>query len=160
MAQGLDQAVPDPDEEDHPPVHRDHAGEQEDDRSAGAIGLGSPKNHVPAISSLNGEPGREAPMQTDRTAMKPRRAGRRRKVQSSGCAVFRLHALGSGPAAGRDAVAPRRPPCDEPLQPRLDAVHHCGCGWARSVRPLGCQSRFSSCSPARRAGEAGRSTAG
>ena len=44
----------------------------------------TPKNHVPPVSSLNGELGNEAPTQMERTAMKPKIAGRRRNDQSSG----------------------------------------------------------------------------
>src|SRR5580704_16341769 len=45
---------------------------------------GTPKNQVPPISSLNGELGSDAPTQMERTAMKPKIAGRRRNDQSSG----------------------------------------------------------------------------
>ena len=44
---------------------------------------GSPKNHVLAISSLNGELVKDAPATTEVSAAKPRTAGCQRKAQPS-----------------------------------------------------------------------------
>ena len=96
------------------PPGREHEG-------VGGPVRGSPKNQVPAISSLNGELGSEAPRQMATMATNPKTAGRRRKRQSSGSPGARLHPAGQRRAtAGQAQPRPRRPRRDR--RPRPEAA--------------------------------------
>ena len=81
----------------------------------------TPKNHVPPISSLKGELGNDAPRQMERTATKPKIAGRRRNDQSSGspaCASTRSVRA----TRGRESEPQRLGPHGEAAQARAHPV--------------------------------------